>query len=201
MLVSEAQTSRPLDADSDTVPKLLLRNAKRFADRPASRLKDLGIWQTHTWSQVRDEVRTWRSDCIRSVSSAATRSRSSAIICRGSTGRSPRSSRLAAFRCRFTRTPSPMRWPTSWNTPEVSIAVVENQEQVDKLLSISEQVPSLKQVVYSDPRGLVKYDHTHLHSFADLQKLGAEQRLAVKTPSSTTGGWARSTRRAAPIRP
>ncbi len=57
MLVSEAQTSRPLDADSDTIPKLLLRNAKRFADRPASRLKDLGIWQTHTWAQVRDQVR------------------------------------------------------------------------------------------------------------------------------------------------
>ena len=54
--MSEAQTSRPLNADSDTVPKLLLRNAQRFAQRPAFRLKDLGIWQTHNWSQVRDQV-------------------------------------------------------------------------------------------------------------------------------------------------
>ena len=57
MHVSEAPTSRPLQADSDTIPKLLLRNATRFADRPAFRLKDLGIWQTHTWSQVRNQVR------------------------------------------------------------------------------------------------------------------------------------------------
>ena len=55
--MSEAPRSRPLDADSDTIPKLLLRNAERFRNRPAFRLKDLGIWQTHTWSQVRDQIR------------------------------------------------------------------------------------------------------------------------------------------------
>ena len=36
----------------DTFPKLLLRNAAQFGSRPAFRHKDLGIWQTWTWSQI-----------------------------------------------------------------------------------------------------------------------------------------------------
>src|SRR5215470_5339080 len=41
---------------SDTFPKLLIRNAEMFGRRPAIRHKDLGIWRTWTWAQVRDEV-------------------------------------------------------------------------------------------------------------------------------------------------
>src|SRR5262245_58673830 len=43
-------------APADTFPKLLLRNARVFGHRPAMRHKDLGIWQTWTWAQMRDEV-------------------------------------------------------------------------------------------------------------------------------------------------
>ncbi|MEQ1614372.1 MAG: AMP-binding protein, partial [Hyphomicrobiaceae bacterium] len=41
----------------DTVPKLLLRNAVIYADQPAMREKDLGIWQTWTWSKALEEIR------------------------------------------------------------------------------------------------------------------------------------------------
>ena len=40
----------------DTFPKLLLMHARDRGDSPAIREKDLGIWQTYTWSQVRAEV-------------------------------------------------------------------------------------------------------------------------------------------------
>ena len=46
-------------AEADTFPKLLVRNARSFGDRPAMRHKDLGIWQTWTWAQVLDEVRAY----------------------------------------------------------------------------------------------------------------------------------------------
>jgi long-chain acyl-CoA synthetase len=39
------------------MPKLLLRDAAEYADRPAMRHKDFGIWQTWTWSQLLAEVR------------------------------------------------------------------------------------------------------------------------------------------------
>ena len=42
----------------DTFPRLLLHNARVRGDRPAIREKDLGIWQSWTWSQVAAEVRT-----------------------------------------------------------------------------------------------------------------------------------------------
>ena len=44
-------------APPDTFPRLLLANAERLRDRPATREKDLGIWQTWTWNQVAAEVR------------------------------------------------------------------------------------------------------------------------------------------------
>ena len=41
---------------------------------------------------------------------------------------------------------------------EAKLAVVENQEQVDKLLEIKGKLPLLKNIFYSDARGLEKYD-------------------------------------------
>ncbi len=41
----------------DTIPKLLLRNAKVRGARPAMREKDLGIWQTWSWADTLTEVR------------------------------------------------------------------------------------------------------------------------------------------------
>src|SRR5947209_1733839 len=58
---------------------------------------------------------------------------------------------------------------------EVRIAVVEDQEQVDKLLSIRDRLPRLSLIVYDEPRGLRDYDHTRLKWIADVQKLGRER--------------------------
>ena len=52
---------------------------------------------------------------------------------------------------------------------EVTMAVVENQEQVDKLLSIADRVPTLRAIVYDDPRGLLKYNSTLLHSYDEVR--------------------------------
>src|SRR5690606_12101262 len=57
--VEGASATRVSSLELDTMPKLLLRNAAQFASRPAYREKDLGIWQTWTWSQVCDEVRAF----------------------------------------------------------------------------------------------------------------------------------------------
>ena len=41
----------------DTFPRWLLHNAAVRPRHPATREKDLGIWQTWTWGEVADEVR------------------------------------------------------------------------------------------------------------------------------------------------
>ena len=46
-----------LDPSQDTFPKLALQNARRLSGKVAIREKDLGIWQSYTWSQYVDQAR------------------------------------------------------------------------------------------------------------------------------------------------
>ena len=39
-----------------SVPALLARNAAQYADRPAYREKEFGIWQSWTWAEAADEI-------------------------------------------------------------------------------------------------------------------------------------------------
>jgi long-chain acyl-CoA synthetase len=59
------------------------------------------------------------------------------------------------------------------NNAEVVFAVVENQEQVDKLLEIRDQCPRLARIWFDDPRGLRKYDEPGLSAIDALIETGA----------------------------
>jgi len=50
-------TNGALPSDLNSFPKLLDRNAKSFANRPAYREKEFGIWQSWTWAEAREEIR------------------------------------------------------------------------------------------------------------------------------------------------
>jgi len=55
---------------------------------------------------------------------------------------------------------------------EVTHAAVQDQEQVDKLLAVSDQLPCLEHVLYDEEKGLRDYDHSHLHSIASVVEEG-----------------------------
>tara|TARA_Y100001934_G_scaffold282606_1_gene397116 strand:- start:2172 stop:2453 length:282 start_codon:yes stop_codon:yes gene_type:complete len=57
---------------------------------------------------------------------------------------------------------------------EASVVVLENQEQVDKVLSIREQCPNLKLMIYKDPRGLRHYRQHDLFRFSEIQARGEQ---------------------------
>ena len=57
---------------------------------------------------------------------------------------------------------------------EVRIAIVEDQEQVDKLLEVKARCPALEVIVYDDPRGLRHYDRRLLRSYDDVQAAGRD---------------------------
>ncbi|MFZ1058781.1 MAG: AMP-binding protein, partial [Candidatus Rokuibacteriota bacterium] len=59
-----------------------------------------------------------------------------------------------------------------WNHSEASVIVAEDQEQVDKALSLKDQLPSLRHVIYDDPRGMTQYRFDWLRSFAEVEELG-----------------------------
>ena len=106
----------------DTFPRRLLHHAAVRPRHPATREKDLGIWQTWTWSRGRRRGARARLRARRAwASSAATTSRSSATTGRASTGRwSPRSA-SAACRCRCTRTRRPTSSSSCSTTPAIRL--------------------------------------------------------------------------------
>ncbi len=170
----------------DTFPKYLVLNAKRFADRPAMRHKDLGIWQGWTWRQQLDEVRGFAIGL-----SAIGMKRGDKVAVVGSNR--PRLYWSFAAIQSLGAVPVPVyadsvaeEMAYVLDHAEVRFAVVEDQEQVDKLLSISEKVPSLKEIVYDETRGLRDYDHTHLHGFEEVQAKG---RAAIDASPETLARW------------
>lgn len=157
---------------TDTFPKLLLMNAAERGERPAIREKDFGIWQTWTWEQVLDEVRAFAIGLGELGLQAGD---TLAII----GNNRPRLYWAMCSAQSLGAVPVPVYQDSV--ADEIAyvlehsgarIAVVEDQEQVDKLLSIAERLPALTTIVYDEARGLQSYDHARLKSFADVQKMG-----------------------------
>ena len=67
------------------------------------------------------------------------------------------------------------------NNADVRFAVVENQEQVDKLLEIRPDCAGLAHIYFDDPRGLRNYQQAGLLSLSDVQKQG--QQFAQQSPA------------------
>jgi long-chain acyl-CoA synthetase len=162
-------------ARADTFPKLLLRNARMFAGRTAYRHKDLGIWQSWTWPQVLDEVRAFsiglseiglkRDDKVAVI--GTNRPRLYWAMCAAQA--------LGAVPVPIYADSVAEEMAYILDHAEVRLAVVEDQEQVDKLLLISQRLDRLSHIVYDEPRGLRDYDHTRLSWIDDVQKLGRER--------------------------
>ncbi len=159
---------------ADTFPKLLIRNAGLYAGRPAYRHKDLGIWQAWSWAQVLEQVRAFavglqelgleRGDKIAVIGS--NRPRLYWAMCAAQA--------LGAVPVPIYSDSVAEEMAYILDHAEVRIAVVEDQEQVDKLLSIRERLPRLSLIVYDEPRGLRDYDHARLKWIADVQKIGRD---------------------------
>ncbi len=81
---------------------------------------------------------------------------------------------------------------------EVTIAVVEDQEQVDKIVSISDRLPHAHAcILYDEPRGLRDYDHARMKSIDEVQKLGRDK---LASDPSTLSRWQADGRAAARAR-
>ena len=165
-------------AAADTFPKLLALNARRFADRPAAREKEYGIWQSWTWSEMGVEVEGLarglaalgleRGDRLAIVGRNRPRLYGSMCAAQALGGIPvPMYQDSVAKELRFVV-----------NHAGARFAIAEDQEQVDKLLEIKEQCPSLEIILYDDPRGMRHYDQPFLHSYASVQEQGKAFALA-----------------------
>ena len=157
-----------IDVASDTFPKLLIRNAREHAQRPAIRHKDLGIWHTWTWAEMLEVVRAYavglhrlgvaRGDTVAIV--GANRPKLYWSVMAAQT--------LGAIPVPVYADAVAEELAYVLAHAEVRFAAVEDQEQVDKIQSVAAQVPKLERIFYDEPRGLRDYDHAKLHAIDDI---------------------------------
>jgi long-chain acyl-CoA synthetase len=159
-------------AEPDTLPRLLLRNADVYGGRPAIREKDRGIWQTFTWREYRDQVRDL---ALGLAALGFTRGETLSVI--GDNRPRLYGAQLAAQSLGGIAVPVyqdsiARELAYVWSHAEVAVIVAEDQEQVDKVLALREQLPTLRHVIYDDSRGLGRYRFDWLRSFGEVQELG-----------------------------
>jgi len=159
-------------ADADTFPRLLLEHARSRPDRPAVREKDFGIWQTWTWSRAAQEVRALACGL---AALGFKRGDNLAII---GDNRPRLYWAMAAAQC-LGGVPVPLYQDAVaeemvyvLDNAEIRFAVVEDQEQVDKLLEIRDRYPGVEHIIYDDPRGLRHYEQDYISSYEEVQGLG-----------------------------
>jgi long-chain acyl-CoA synthetase len=156
----------------DTTPKLLLQQAAKRGEHPAFRAKYLGIWQTWSWGQVADEIRALTCGL---ATLGVVRGDHIAII------GSNRPQLYWAFDAiqALGAVPVPlyadsvadeMRYVLEH--AEVKMAICEDQEQIDKVLSILDGLPVLKDLIYKDARGLRHYKQPFIHAMEVVQAAG-----------------------------
>ena len=159
-----------LDASvHDTFPKALIHNASRWPNDTAMREKEFGIWNSFTWADYLERVKMLalglkalgvargevvailgknRPECVWGEVAAHALGALSMGVYHDSMNKE------VAYLLTYTG---------------ATTVLAEDEEQVDKLLEISAEVPSLRHIVYFDPRGMRKYSDPRLISYQDLR--------------------------------
>lgn len=155
-----------------TFPRLLLKHAAERPGAAAMREKEYGIWQAHSWAGMAQLV-----ERIACGLHEAGLQRGEHMVIIGANRPRLYAAMLAAQS--LGAIPIPLYqdavgaecvYPI--NNADVRFALVEDQEQVDKLLEIRSQCPQLAQIIYDDPRGLRNYAEDGLQSLDALLEKG-----------------------------
>ena len=156
----------------DTFPKLLLENARVRGARPALREKDFGIWQSWTWAEAAEDVKALTCGLAALGFKAGDRL---AIV---GDNRPELYMAMTASQA-IGGVPVPMYQDSVADEmryvlehAEARFAVVQDQEQVDKLLEIKDRCPNLEQIIYKFPRGLRNYAQPFLHDIKEIKERG-----------------------------
>ena len=157
-----------------TLPRMLRRNAQTMAERPALREKNLGIWQTYAWARYYQEVRDFalglaahgfrRGDKLSVIGDNRPRLYWAQLAAQS----------LGGVAVPVYQDSIAAELVYVLNHAEISIIVAEDQEQVDKILSLTDRLPGLRLVIYDDPRGMRHYEAPSLKSFDEVQAAGRD---------------------------
>ena len=162
--------------DLVSIPHLLERNVKLKGNLPAYREKEFGIWQSWTWSEASLEIESF---ALGLMDLGVKKGDFVAII-----GRNRPSMYWGIVAVQMLNAvPVPLYQDSVAEEMAYVLehcgakhVIVGDQEQVDKIIEVQETVSGIERIIYFDPKGLRKYDHNALSSFADVQKKGVDLR-------------------------
>ncbi|HYF06866.1 MAG TPA: AMP-binding protein, partial [Acetobacteraceae bacterium] len=159
----------------DTLPKLLARNAREHPDAIALREKEFGIWRSITCAQYQARTRDFAlglralgvqpGEVVALIGDNRPDWVMGEIAAHAIGARS-----LGMYRDALD---DEVAYLLAFSG--ASVVLAEDEEQVDKLLNISDRVPTLRHIIYSDPRGMRKHEDPRLLPAAELAKRGAEE--------------------------
>ncbi|WP_370269962.1 AMP-binding protein [Nioella sp.] len=162
----------------ESVPALLARNVAQFGSKPAYREKEFGIWQTWSWAETAEEI---QAIAYGFLALGVEKGDHVAII--GRNRPAMYWSMVAAMK--VGAIPVPLyqdavaeEMAYALEHSGAKFAVCGDQEQVDKVIEVQGILDAqgkdhhIAHIIYQDARGLRKYDHTKLHSLADIQAEG-----------------------------
>jgi len=161
--------------EADTYPKLLRLNAKQHGGEIALREKDLGLWRLFTWNDYQARVRDFALGLVElglgrgNVIGIIGDNRPDWVAAEIATHA------IGAMSLGLYRDVLDDEAAYLLTYGEAKLVFAEDEEQVDKLLNLAERVPQLKHIVYSDPRGMRKYDDPRLMEADRLAAMGRDR--------------------------
>ena len=165
-----------------TLPQVLAAQARRMdSSRVAIREKAYGIWKTYNWQTYLDYV---RQTALGLVSLGLRRGENIGIV----TNNHPEwlfselgGQAVGAVTVNLFTSSVPQELATALGRFRATIAIVQDQEQVDKLLEMKGRLGHVRKVIYIDPTGMRRYaDDPWLTSYSDLLDRG--RRLDLDEP-------------------
>ena len=156
-----------------TMPKLFLRNVRRYGDKVALREKNLGIWQRISWNQYWEHVRDFALG-IRELGFQPKEGNLSIL------GDNCPEWLYADLGTQSLGAVSVGIYPTNvaeqcyyvLENSNSSMVVCKDQEQVDKVLEVKDRLPNLNQIIVVDMKGLRHYRNPIILSFEQVEKVG-----------------------------
>jgi long-chain acyl-CoA synthetase len=175
------------DTLPDTVPRLFHEQVKRFGDRVALREKVLGIWREITWNSYREYVRivgmgllaldVERGACVSIISE----NNPEWLYCDIAT------QCIGGITVGIYTTNSAEEIAYILNHSESVVFFVEDEEQLDKVLSVRNELQYLKKIIVYDMKGLRGFSDPMVMSFEEFIHLG--ERECEKYPDRFDQLW------------
>jgi len=159
----------------ETFPQFLVEKAKLYGDKKtALREKEFGIWQSVSWAEYLEHVKYF---CMGLVNMGFERGDTVAIIgdnrpewvyaelaAQSAGGKS-----IGIYQDSIVKEVAYIITHS-----DAKFLIVEDQEQVDKVIELWPELHTVEKVIYYDPKGLRNYTEPYLMYFPEVEALGRE---------------------------